>query len=411
MSSLRFIGINIILVVLLTSCSQKISQLEYDRKSYEYTQLKIRYDLLQQEVDGGLKKTSNETPIKVSSDVNIAEYEALQLKYETLLNENLALESAYNESRTEINTPSNVKKTENNQDYETLKIKYDALLSENLMLKNAHKDLETTENTPKEATLDDIKAEEIQTNYDALKTKYDLLVEENVALENNISELEKKQKPSKKSNAPGTIPVKAYNELKIEKADIEKRYAILENRYNDLKKSSLANNSSSIGTAEMIEPTEINPEQNIGKGIFESEENSIDLGSRIVHSASYNGLFFEFDTYDRTNDYLVLDIAVKNNSQTDLKTFWNTDKIEITDQYSNVYTAKSFRVGVDYANDKNGTLSKKINEDNTVFARFAFEDLPKDLKQITNLQFIVSIDGEMQMISFTQIDISTIEAN
>ena len=57
---------------------------------------------------------------------------------------------------------------------------------------------------------------------------------------------------------------------------MEKRYAILENNYNALKKTTAKTKTSSINSAEFIEPTAIDPNLNIGKG-NELEENSIDL--------------------------------------------------------------------------------------------------------------------------------------
>lgn len=370
MSFLRFIGLIIAFALLLTGCSQKISQIEYDRKNYEYEQLKVRYDLLQQEIDSGVKTVSTPKATRVDSTLNIVAYKTLQSKYETLLNENIALENSYNEFRKQQgfsneNSAPSTPSTENETDTE-LNEKYQALLNSNLAL---------------------------QTAYDELKEAQEVQETPNTVV------------------APGTVPIASYNELRLEKTEVEKRYVILENRYNALKEASLEHNLSSVETSDMIEPTEINPDQNIGKGVFESEENSIDLGAMVVQSASYNGLFFDFDTYDRTEEYLVLEIAVKNNSQTDLKTFWNTEKIEIVDQDNNLYTAQSFRVGVDYAKEDKGTLLKKIKDDNTVFARFAFEELPQDFNQIKSLQFIVVIDGESQLIKFTQIDISEIEEN
>ena len=177
-----------------------------------------------------------------------------------------------------------------------------------------------------------------------------------------------------------------------------------------MKKTKKTSNASSISSAEIVEPTEIDPDLNIGKGTFEMEENSVDLGSMIVQSASHNGLFFDFDDYDRTEEYLVLEIAVKNNSQNNLKTFWNAEKIEITDKYGNIYNANSFRVGIDYASQVDGTLIKRIKDENTVFARFAFEELPIDFKQIQSLKFIIVIEGEERAIEFTQIDISKVKS-
>lgn len=312
MSILRFIGILITITFLSTSCSQKVSQIDYDRKNYEYDQLKIRYDLLRQETDG--KKT--ETVVnKVTSEVDFAEYEEMQQNYETLLTQHQALENAYNE----------------------------------------------------------------------------------------LHEKQQKAQPVETSN---TISEVDFNELKAEKTALEKRYAILEHKYNSLKEVA---NESNVASNEIVEPLEIDPDLNIGKGTLELEENSIDLGSMIVQSASHNGLFFDFDDYDRTEEYLVLEVAIKNNSQNHLKTFWNAEKIQIIDKSGNTYTANYFRVGVDYASQIDNTLMKKIKDENTVYARFAFEELPSDFKHIQSLKFIVIIDGEERAVEFTQIDISKIE--
>lgn len=314
MSIIRFIGTLIVFVILFTSCSQKISQLDYDKKIYEYDQLKIRYDLLRKEVDGSTSITTN--TITKKTETNTADYEQLKQKYDKLLRQHASLQTAYNELET---------KDEGN-----------------------------------------------------------------------------------KPIPPGTVSKIAYNELKEEKARIEKRYAILENRYNVLKEMSEESIGSSIASAEIVELTEINSDLNIGKGILEIEENSIDLGTTVVQSASFNGLFFDFDTYERTEDYLVLEVAVKNNSQNSLKTFWNAEKIQVVDAYGNTYTADYFRVGVDYASEAN-TLTKRIKDENTIFARFAFEELPSNFNHVQSLKFIVIIDDEERAIEFTQIDISQIE--
>lgn len=318
----RFIGILITMTILLTSCSQKVSQIDYDKKTYEYDQLKIRYDLLRNEVDGGITTTTSAPP------------------------------------KTTTVPPQN-----HHTDYEQLKQNYEKLLKEHASLQVAYDDMQIKEDEAK----------------------------------------------ATKSVPPGTVSKTAFNELKEEKAALEKRYVILENRYNTLKELSKTSNTSSIASAEIVEPTEINPDLNIGKG--ELEESSIDLGTTIVQSASFNGLFFDFDTYERTQDYLVLEVAIKNNSQNSLKTFWNAEKIQIIDTYGNTYTTDYFRVGVDYANETNNTLAKRIKDENTVFARFAFEELPDDFKQIQSLKFIVIIDGEERPIEFTQIDISQIEVD
>ena len=105
---------------------------------------------------------------------------------------------------------------------------------------------------------------------------------------------------------------------------------------------------------------------------------------------------------------MILEIAVKNNNQSSLKTVWDAKKIQLISNDNQTYTSNVFRIGVDYPNKKNNTLTKKIKDENTVFARFAFENLPANLKQIKSLKFIVEIDGEERAIEFTHINISQI---
>lgn len=321
MGPLRFIGIIISLALLLTSCSQKISKLDYDKQVYEYKQLSLRYELLKRETDGNTAK--GETPpgiTKVSNDVNLKEFNSLKQKYDALLEQQTALERAYEELREEH-----------------YKVK---------------------EVTP-----------------------------------------------------PGSVPVTAYNELKQEKEVLANNYAALEKRYNSLKEVTSNSNTSTINTAEIIEPTEIDPSKNMGKGKIELEETSIDVGSSIIQSTSVNGLFFDYDTYERTGDFLILEVGVKNNSQTNLKTFWNAKKVQIIGDDNKTYTSNSFRIGVDYANKTDNTLTKRIKDANTVFARFAFEGLPDDVKHIKSLKFIVEINGEERIIELTHINVSEIEYN
>ena len=407
MSILRFIGIALIFSFLFTGCSPQISQIEYDRKNYELEQLKIRYDLLQQETDGNFNKGTTTT--KVSSEVNIADYNALETNYKNLLKQNVALENAYNELREQLDIPTEIRipneeiGSEVNTSYETLKENYETLLVKHTALDKSYNTLKERQTAAMEIT-----ETEHSIEYDKLQLDYKMLLNQKLALEKDYKSLQQEQQATA-TTAPGMVPMTTYNELKIEKTDLERRFTILENRYNALNERTSITPSSTIASAEIIEPTELNPNNNIRKGMIEREENSIDLGENIVQSASLNGLFFDFDTYTRTEDFLVLEIAVKNNNQASLKTFWNADKIEITGQNGNTYTSKSFRIGVDYANEKNGTLLKKIDDENTVFARFAFEDLPSNLKHITSLEFVVIIDGEQRQIKFTQLDVSNIE--
>ena len=85
-------------MILFTSCSQKISQLDYDKKIYEYDQLKIRYDLLRKEVDGSTSITTN--TITKKTETNTADYEQLKQKYDKLLRQHASLQTAYNELET-----------------------------------------------------------------------------------------------------------------------------------------------------------------------------------------------------------------------------------------------------------------------------------------------------------------------
>jgi hypothetical protein len=319
MGLLRFIGIIISLALLLTSCSQKISKLEYDKQIYEYQQLNMRYELLKQESPGNITKdkTTLSDITKESNGFSTKEYNEVKRNYKALLDQHTALEKAYEE-----------------------------LLDEHYK--------------PREVT------------------------------------------------PPGNVPVATYNELKKEKETLDAKYVALENHYNTLKKVASNGNTSTINTAEIVEPTEIDPDKNIGKGIFEMEETSIDVNTMVVQSASFNGLYFDYDTYERTSEYLILEIAVKNNNQSTLKTIWDANKIEIISDDNQTYTSNVFRIGVDYSNKKENTLTKKIKDKNTVFVRFAFKNLPSNLKKIKSLKFMVEIDGEERMIELTHINVSQI---
>lgn len=316
MGPLRFIGIIILLASLLTSCSQKISKLEFDKQAYEYEQLKFRYELLKQETAGNTTKSKMPSNTRrVTNDVNLKKYNDLQQKHEVLLEEQEALKTTYEELRERHYKP--------------------------------------TEATPNE-------------------------------------------------NVP------AVENWEREKEIAENRYAALEKRYDNLKKVISDRKKPATHNAEIIEIAEIDPTKNIGKGAFEVKENSIDFSSSIIQSASFNGLFFDYDTYERTEDYLILEVAIKNNSRTNLKTVWDARRIQIVTADNNIYTSNTFRVGVDYAAEKSNRLTKKIKDEYTVFARFAFEDIPKDIKKVKNLKFIVEIDGKECVIEFTHIDVSEI---
>jgi hypothetical protein len=245
-------------------------------------------------------------------------------------------------------------------------------------------------------------------DYNEIKQNYTVLLAQHTTLEKSYEALRNEHYKSGETTPPGNVPIGTYNELKKEKEILEAKYATLENSYNNLKEVASDGNKSTINTAEIVEPTEIDPDKNVGKGIFEMEETSINVNTMVIQSASFDGLYFDYDTYERTSDYLILEIAVKNNNQSTLKTVWDANKIQIIGLNNQTYTSNVFRIGVDYPNKKNNTLAKKIKDENIVFARFAFEDLPNDLKQIKSLKFIVEIDGEERVIEFTHINVSQI---
>ncbi len=308
-------------IIVFSSCSQKISKLDFDKQAYEYQQLQLRYELLKKEQSGntgkGITEVTN-TTIPVVNNTQTKELTDLQAKYEALLEEKLDLERAYNA------TVEQTKEIEN--------------------------------------------------------------------LQNSIP--------------PGSVPVTNYNELKTEKAQLEKKYVILEKRYAALKESKTTS-TSTISSAEYADATIVGSGVNTSKGVY--EESSLRTNAQVITRASYNGLYFEYDTYNRNNNYLILDIAVKNNNQSNLKTVWETGKIQITDSENRTIIANSFRVGVDYVDTNRGILTKRIKDENTVFARFAFENVPNDFNLITSLKFTVIIDGEERNVELAQLDIVEVQ--
>lgn len=285
-------------------------------------------------------------------------------------------------------------------EYEQLRIRYELLKQETAG--NTAKGQNTTTTITRVTNDVNIK------DYNDVKFNYKTLLEQHTALEKAYSELREEHYKPKETTPPGSVPIASYNELKQEKEALEAKYAALENRYITLKEVLSDKNVSTINTAETTTPAEIDPAKNIGKGAFEIEETSIDVNSMVIKSASFNGLFFDYDTYERTSEYLILDIAIKNNNQSSLKTVWDAKKIQIISNDNQTYISNVFRIGIDYPNKKDNTLTKKIKDENTVFARFAFENLPNDLKHIKSLKFIVEIDGEERVIEFTHINVSQI---
>lgn len=354
MNPLRLIGIFLSITLLLASCSQKISKLDFDRQVYEYEQLKMRYDLLKKEVDKKGGETTTESTTEIANTVSLREYNNLKKQYDALLKQQAELEAAKAPGKTEV---ANV----NIKEFNDLKQRYDALLKQQVALETAYEELRDEQyTTPTAAT------------------------------------------------PPGSVPLSTYNEVKSENELLIAKYAALENRYALLKDVKSNGNNSTVNSAETTDQTKVDPTLNAGKGEMKLEATSMEIGSEIIQSTSFNGLLFDFDTYERTEDYLVLEVAVKNNSQTNLKTFWDAKKIQIIGNNNQVYTADTFRVGVDYAN-KSKTLNKRIKDEYTVFARFAFETLPENLNHVKQLSFTVDIDGEERTINLTHIDISKFE--
>ena len=307
-------------IIVFASCSQKISKLDYDKQAYEYQQLQLRYELLKKEqannTDQSITTVPSTTISTTDREESAEKYATLQDKYETLLEEKLALEKAYNAR----------------------------------------------------------------------------LVEANKIKENTVT------------SPPGSVPATNYNALKTEKNELERNYVILEKRYEALKESISA---STINSAEYVEATTIENGTNVTKGLF--EEPSFQSEAKVIKRASHNGLYFEYDDYSRNDNYLILDIAVKNNSQSNLKTIWETGKIQITDSENRTFIANSFRVGVNYVDADKNVLTKRIKDENTVFARFAFENIPSDFNLITNLTFTVNIDGEERIVELAQLDVVEVQ--
>lgn len=240
-------------------------------------------------------------------------------------------------------------------------------------------------------------------DYDALKAKYETLLTEKTALEEAYNATLAETSEIKETTAvspPGSVPATTYKELQGEKNELEKKYVILQKRYETLKESV---SNPTLNTAEYAEAEAIRKGTNVSKGVF--EESSLRSEAKVVKRASYNGLYFEYDTYSKNNNNLILDIAVKNNSQSNLKTIWQTDKIQITDAENRTFTANSFRIGLDYVDADKNVLTKRIKDENTVFARFAFENIPSDFNLIRSLKFTVRIDGEDREVELSQLDI------
>jgi hypothetical protein len=240
-------------------------------------------------------------------------------------------------------------------------------------------------------------------DYDALKAKYDALLMEKETL-SPMSEGTVKETETTSVIPPGSVPTATYNELKTEKVTLEKKLVILEKRYETLKESVT---NSTMNSNKYVEVSTIENGMNTTKGVF--EEPSMRTNAPTIKLASHNGLYFEYDTYNRNNNFLILDIAVKNNSQSNLKTIWQTDKIQITDSENRTIAATSFRVGIDYVDADKAILTKRIKDENTVFARFAFENVPSNFNLIKSLKFIVNIDGEEREVELAQLDIVEVQ--
>lgn len=287
-------------------------------------------------------------------------------------------------------------------EYQQLQLRYELLKKEESG--NTDKGI-TTISSPTIPSVTNSEAKD----YDALKAKYETLLTEKEALEAaysaTVAETETKTKTEVQSaTPPGSVPAATYNNLKTEKNDLEKRLVILEKRYETLKESVTA---STANSSEYLEVATIENGINTTKGVF--EEPSMRSNAPAIKLASHNGLYFEYDTYNRNNNYLILDVAVKNNSQSNLKTIWETEKIQITDSDNRTITANSFRVGIDYVDADKGSLIKRIKDENTVFARFAFENIPSDFNVITSLKFTINIDGEEREVELAQLDIVEVQ--
>ncbi len=245
-------------------------------------------------------------------------------------------------------------------------------------------------------------------DYEDLQRKYSALSEQYQALEKSYESVRTEQLKPRDSVPPGTVSVTTYNQLKKDYTELEEKYSMLETRYENLKVITAPQHTAipqQKDTHEDPKKEEVVLRESAIKGSIMPEESSKEIGAVTVASVTQLDLHFSFEGYEQTANDLMLMVAVKNNSPKILKTFWDKGTVELLGNDNQTYTAKDFRVGVDFATEK-GTLTKKITEEQTVFVRFSFEGVPADVKMIKTLQYTVRIDGETKTIEFKHLDLS-----
>lgn len=343
---------SIVMAILwLTSCSPKISKIDYEKQTYELAQLQQRLDLLQknQEKENYYASTGNIEKGVSTSNSNQKALSQLSQQYSLLQQKYNALQFAYDQmkgEKSETTTVQGVSVLEHND----LKSKYETLEKE----------------------------------YKSLEDKYNYMAA-------NVDEKSTKAKKKKKSKK-----VKSPKVAKAPKA----------------KKHHKVTKEKAVETPKVVKSTKTEFPA-IGEVVVEEEELATSK-QEWVHAiktsnteANLNDLYFSYKNFERLDNRLILEIRIANRGNK-CKLKWSAENIQMIDNAGRIFEAKDYRIGKTYASRVTGKVTKKLKQDYTIQAVMAFEGVEPTLDNIKALRIIVELDGENTIVEFTNIELNTL---
>ena len=369
-------GIKTIVILLIIGsfigCSPQISQIDYEKLTYEHQQLEKRYALLQQEKGQYLGKGNTAKGGTTVATVPKKTYDKLKESYKSLQSQQEALEAAYNALRNQSQKQA-IEKGEKGVSiivHNNLKANHESLKSQYEALEEKYNKL--TVSTKKEKEKASKKAKK-----KAKKIKKVETIESKIA--------EKKAKKSKKAKKKAAKIEQIEPKIaKKETPKIHEREPIKgKNPFNEIEEES---STTTITTPQKIAVVK-----------------EVEITEQITEVA-VDDLMFTFKGSQRLEEKVKIELIIANQGRSK-KLKWNVKNIQFIGNDGLNYTANDYRVGRSYASQVDGKLSKKIKADYTVQSAFIFEAVPEAVENVKRLQIMVTIGGKDKILEFNNVEI------
>ena len=357
--------ITVLLVIIsFVGCSPKVSQLDYDKLTYEHQQLEKRYALLERQKGTQPPILGNGNTAKGGTTVATVPkktYDALEENYQALQRQKEALEASYSGLKEQLENQAIEKGKQRitTEEHNNLKEDYDNLLE----------------------------------RYRELEAKYNK--------QNTITTTKKTTKKSKQ------VAKKAKKKAKKKQPKVVEREAP-----NKPKNPTIANKK----TSTTPNNKGLFSEKSTTKGIEEQEEEAsvitqttkkqatIEENQESITNLDVNDLAFNFKNSQRLEDKVKMELMIVNKGKS-TKLKWNVKNIQFTGNNGMNYTATDYRIGRDYASRVSGKLKKRLKSDYEVQSVFAFEEIPANVTNVSRFQIVVEIDGQDKTLEFYNVEI------